>query len=262
MIFDGFTLLKFLLLCLQFIDTGVVYGNELDIGKALTEELKSGNVKREDLYICSKLNSDQHSESGAYEAVKDSLKALNLDYIDLYLIHWPLTDKPGPTLNPPAEVRHHVYQHVLNIQTEESKYVNSHMRVRGIHSNETFLASPPMKQHMSSTAILGMTVPAIVGMGSKLGGAFSCGRLAGTCKSCQDPILNVLAILSKPNQPQACSPRTAITSSSACQCRQSDFFCVHMMVYQVLIVLSPCVNVSLAGDSSTRDGVPALAAAC
>ncbi len=90
---------------MQFIDTGVVYGNEGDIGKALTEELKSGNVKREDLYICSKLHSDQHSEAAAYKAVKDSLKALNLDYIDLYLIHWPHTDKPGPTLDPPAEVR-------------------------------------------------------------------------------------------------------------------------------------------------------------
>ena len=57
----------------QFIDSGVVYGNEPDIGKALTEELKNGSVKREDLYICSKLNSDQHSEEGAYKAVKESL---------------------------------------------------------------------------------------------------------------------------------------------------------------------------------------------
>lgn len=89
---------------LQFIDTGVVYGNEGDIGKALKEELSSGKVKREDLFICSKLNQDQHSESGAYNAVKGSLKDLNLDYIDLYLIHWPLTDKPGPELNPPAQV--------------------------------------------------------------------------------------------------------------------------------------------------------------
>ena len=89
---------------LQFIDTGVVYGNEGDIGKALKEELSAGKVKREDLFICSKLNQDQHSESGAYNAVKGSLKDLNLDYIDLYLIHWPLTDKPGPELNPPAQV--------------------------------------------------------------------------------------------------------------------------------------------------------------
>ncbi|KAK9865658.1 hypothetical protein WJX84_006366 [Apatococcus fuscideae] len=87
----------------RFIDTGVVYGNEGDIGKALKEELSSGKIKREDLFICSKLNQDQHAESAAYDAVKGSLKALNLDYIDLYLIHWPLTDKPGPELNPPAQ---------------------------------------------------------------------------------------------------------------------------------------------------------------
>ena len=97
---------------LQFIDTGVVYGNEGDIGKALKEELSAGKVKREDLFICSKLNQDQHAESAAYDAVKGSLKALNLDYIDL--VPHPLAShrQAWPRAEPPCSGR--TYFHDLS----------------------------------------------------------------------------------------------------------------------------------------------------
>lgn len=68
----------------RHIDTAMVYGNEEAVGKAI----KDSKVKREDLFITTKLwNTDQGYES-AKKAFALSLKKLDLDYIDLYLIHW------------------------------------------------------------------------------------------------------------------------------------------------------------------------------
>ncbi|MDF2685506.1 MAG: glyoxal reductase [Clostridia bacterium] len=70
----------------RHIDTAAIYGNEESVGKAIR---KSG-IKREDLFITTKLwNQDmrEHKQAQAFEV---SLKKLNLDYVDLYLIHWPV----------------------------------------------------------------------------------------------------------------------------------------------------------------------------
>lgn len=67
------------------IDTAKVYGNEVGVGKAI----QSSKVSREDLFITTKLwNADQGYES-TLEAFDESLEKLGLDYVDLYLIHWP-----------------------------------------------------------------------------------------------------------------------------------------------------------------------------
>ncbi|HLQ71254.1 MAG TPA: aldo/keto reductase [Bacillota bacterium] len=67
------------------IDTAKVYGNEVGVGKAI----QSSKVPREDLFITTKLwNADQGYES-TLEAFDESLEKLGLDYVDLYLIHWP-----------------------------------------------------------------------------------------------------------------------------------------------------------------------------
>ena len=68
----------------RHIDTAAIYGNEEEIGNAI----KDSGVKREELFVTTKLwNTDQGYES-ALEAFELSLKKLQLDYVDLYLIHW------------------------------------------------------------------------------------------------------------------------------------------------------------------------------
>jgi len=71
------------------IDTAAVYGNEEGVGQAL----KEANVAREDLFITTKVwNADQGYES-TLKAFETSINKLGLDYIDLYLIHWPVEGK-------------------------------------------------------------------------------------------------------------------------------------------------------------------------
>ncbi|XP_014212277.1 uncharacterized protein LOC106642130 isoform X2 [Copidosoma floridanum] len=72
------------------IDTAVVYGNEEDIGNALQELLLKYNLKREDIFLISKLApSDNGNPEAIRKSVENSLRALKTNYLDLYLIHWP-----------------------------------------------------------------------------------------------------------------------------------------------------------------------------
>jgi diketogulonate reductase-like aldo/keto reductase len=70
----------------RLIDTASMYGNEEDIGEALR---KSG-LPREDVFITTKLWNSDHGYNSALAAFEESRKKLVLDYIDLYLIHWPV----------------------------------------------------------------------------------------------------------------------------------------------------------------------------
>ncbi|RFN58489.1 aldo/keto reductase [Marixanthomonas ophiurae] len=79
----------------RHIDTAAVYGNEEVIGEALAEVFAEGNILREDVFITSKLWNDAHQEGQVIPAVEDSLKKLKLDYLDLYLVHWPVAFRPG-----------------------------------------------------------------------------------------------------------------------------------------------------------------------
>ncbi|WP_151733673.1 aldo/keto reductase ['Paenibacillus yunnanensis' Narsing Rao et al. 2020] len=75
------------------IDTAAVYGNEAGVGQAIREAIRETGVARKELFITSKVwNADLGYEStiAAYEA---SLQRLGLDYLDLYLIHWPVAGK-------------------------------------------------------------------------------------------------------------------------------------------------------------------------
>ena len=69
-------------------DCAAVYGNEHLIGPAL-QKVMDGGVRREDLWITSKLWNDRHAEPDVIPAFRQSLGDLQLDYLDLYLIHWP-----------------------------------------------------------------------------------------------------------------------------------------------------------------------------
>ncbi|XP_015602926.1 aldose reductase [Cephus cinctus] len=72
-------------------DCAFVYRNEKEIGNALKEKIAEGVVKREDLYIVTKLWNDKHKLEQVVPACKESLKNFGFDYIDLYLIHWPMS---------------------------------------------------------------------------------------------------------------------------------------------------------------------------
>jgi diketogulonate reductase-like aldo/keto reductase len=77
-------------------DCASVYGNERQIGHALREVQRSG-VRREDLWVTSKLWNDKHAERDVAPSCEESLRDLQLDYLDLYLVHWPF-----PNFHPPG----------------------------------------------------------------------------------------------------------------------------------------------------------------
>ncbi len=71
----------------RHIDTSLNYGTEQDIGKALKDLIKEGKVKREELFIVSKLETEDHERSRVPRGLNESLTNLGLEYLDLYLIH-------------------------------------------------------------------------------------------------------------------------------------------------------------------------------
>ncbi|VDM76705.1 unnamed protein product [Strongylus vulgaris] len=74
-------------------DTAYHYGNEAVIGKVLKEYFAGGKLKREDVFITTKLPYFAHAPEDVEKVVKMQLEALQVDYIDLYLIHGPVPFK-------------------------------------------------------------------------------------------------------------------------------------------------------------------------
>jgi len=76
-------------------DCASVYGNEPEVGVSL-EAIIQGGVKREEIWVTSKLWNDKHDEDDVIDSCRQSLFDLRMKYLDLYLVHWPF-----PNFHPP-----------------------------------------------------------------------------------------------------------------------------------------------------------------
>jgi alcohol dehydrogenase (NADP+) len=104
-------------------DCAAVYGNEAHIGQALQTVLRTV-ASREELWITSKLWNDKHAAKDVIPACKQSLRDLKLDYLDLYLVHWPF-----PNFHPPGcsadsrspEARPYIHEEFMETWQEMEK---------------------------------------------------------------------------------------------------------------------------------------------
>ncbi|MBW7881068.1 MAG: aldo/keto reductase [Caldilineaceae bacterium] len=98
-------------------DCAAVYGNEAAIGQVL-QEIMAGGVPREELWITSKLWNDKHGAEDVIPACRQSLADLQLDYLDLYLVHWPFPNHHAPAVDVHArDSRAQPYIHEQYMQT-------------------------------------------------------------------------------------------------------------------------------------------------
>jgi alcohol dehydrogenase (NADP+) len=74
-------------------DCAFIYGNENEIGQAISDAINNKEVTRNELWITSKLWNNRHQKADIPSAIEITLDSLKLEYLDLYLIHWPVTLK-------------------------------------------------------------------------------------------------------------------------------------------------------------------------
>jgi methylglyoxal/glyoxal reductase len=75
------------------VDTAAIYGNEEGVGQGIREGIKEAGISREDLFVTSKVWNTDLGYDSTIEAYETSLNKLGLEYLDLYLIHWPVAGK-------------------------------------------------------------------------------------------------------------------------------------------------------------------------
>lgn len=75
------------------IDTAHFYDNEQEVGRALADKIAAGELRREDIFVTTKIWNEDQRNNRQEEKFHESLKLLGLDYLDLMLIHWPVAEK-------------------------------------------------------------------------------------------------------------------------------------------------------------------------
>lgn len=109
------------------IDTASFYQNEAGVGQAIRES----TIPRNDLFITTKLWNDDHGYDSTLKACENSLKKLNVDYLDLYLIHWP-----GDDFIETWKAFERIYEEGLARAIGVSNFHEHHLEKLRVNSNE------------------------------------------------------------------------------------------------------------------------------
>jgi len=108
----------------RHLDLAMIYGNQREVGAALKKFLPDANgvfpnpavkVERKDLFITSKVWNSAHQKALVEKELDETLSLLGIDYLDLYLIHWPVAFQPGGALTPVYADKPH--QVILDLNT-------------------------------------------------------------------------------------------------------------------------------------------------
>src|SRR6202050_4211216 len=97
------------------LDASERYRNEKEVGEALQEVFKAGKIKREDVFIATKVWNNNHRPERVKPAFEASCKRLQVDYVDLYLIHTPFAFQPGDEQDPRDAAGNVIYDKGLTL---------------------------------------------------------------------------------------------------------------------------------------------------
>lgn len=111
----------------RLIDTAAFYGNEREVGEAIRES----RVAREDIFVTTKVWNDKQREGKQRESFERSLELLGLDYLDLYLVHWPIPEKIGETW----KVLEQINEEGLAKSIGVSNFLEHHLEKLSVHAN-------------------------------------------------------------------------------------------------------------------------------
>ncbi|KAJ5329080.1 hypothetical protein N7541_000790 [Penicillium brevicompactum] len=120
----------------RHIDAALCYQNENEVGQGIKEAIDAGIVTRKDLFVTTKLWSSYHSR--VEEGLQQSLTNLGLDYVDLYLVHWPLAMNPNgnhplfPKLEDGSRDIVHDHSHVTTWKSMEKLVGNGKVKAIGV----------------------------------------------------------------------------------------------------------------------------------
>ncbi|MDB5170623.1 MAG: Aldo/keto reductase family [Candidatus Saccharibacteria bacterium] len=104
----------------RLIDTAKIYGNEQGVGEAIRES----GIPREEVFVTTKLWNDDQGYNRTLEACRTSLQNLGLDYLDLYLIHWPASTRRHPSWDAMKQLK----EEGLILDAGVSNYTIDHLR--------------------------------------------------------------------------------------------------------------------------------------